>query len=221
MATVEITDQLLATLPPEIRNMPGGVLQSSVDTLRDTDIYILGYNPGGEGGSVTVEQSIKKLPSQHSNAYLSGVWGNNPPGEHYFQRRLRDLTQALGYELKDLPGSNLIFPQSRQAHLTDHHYAELCWPAHELFLDMIRPKIILSIGNGEPKSAFGYLRIKYSRPKEVERIQSKLSGWGCKRFTAEIKGRPTRVVGIPHISRYNPERYHDLFDWIKEGLDPT
>lgn len=213
----KIVDSLMAALPEEIGEMPGGVWQSGFSTLRPADIYILGYNPGGSGGPETVEHSIKNLPGQGDNEYIVGEWGSYAAGEHPFQRRLRFLIEALGYDLQNLPGSNLIFPQSPTSQQMNHKYAALCWPLHEVYLEIIQPKMILTIGNGESKSAFAYLKSRYGA-KQVERVASKVSGWGCKRFSAQINGKSVTVVGVPHVSRFDPARYSDLFDWIKQSI---
>lgn len=81
-------------------------------------------------------------------------------------------------------------------------YADRCWDVHEYLInEVVKPKIIICIGNGDPKSAYAYLWGKY-QPIAAEKPIS--ANHGYYKIKAFQTGRetPKWVVGFPHFSYY-------------------
>lgn len=110
-------------LPSALLDKEGGVLNSTAETLRPGNLYILGLNPGGKlGGGVTIRQDLEDLRRKTRNDYFeqwgnyaAGNMANNEPGRHPIQRGLWWLTKELGYDLRKICASNLIFARSHAA----------------------------------------------------------------------------------------------------------
>src|ERR1022692_2346551 len=99
-----------------VLNRTGGIRYSATDTLSLGNIYILGLNPGGDGGP-TIAQDLDALLGKKDNSYLDEKWenraGSYSPGQAPLQRRVNWLISALGYDLRRVCMSNLIFMKSR------------------------------------------------------------------------------------------------------------
>ena len=128
----------------------GAFLYSSHDTIRPGEVYLLGLNPGGQGGP-SLKERLDTLLSREENAYLDEAWDNGggsyKPGEAPLQQRVNWLLSQLGSDTRDVLSTNLIFMQSRDASGVSIEHAKLCWPVHEALLSIVRPSIILTIGN--------------------------------------------------------------------------
>jgi len=90
--------QIAKTSLAGLLDKPGSILYSSHETLKPGDVYLLGFNPGGTGGS-PIERSINKLLTNTTNAYLdeswenqNGVWGN---GEAPLQKESSGFSKVL------------------------------------------------------------------------------------------------------------------------------
>lgn len=209
---VETVRQLI----PDLLDESGAVLYSTARTLRKGELYILGLNPGGQDGP-TIRERLNTLPHRKKNEYLDVVWSTPKPGEHPLQRRLKWLMDQLGYDLKDICASNLIFTRSRTAAgIKYRELAEKCWPVHETILDIVKPTSILTFGVSA-LSPFQYILSKFP-PEPAGTIDTQCSGhsnWKCKSFNAIIQGRDTLVIGVPHLSRYNVEGKSDVLRWVR------
>ncbi len=53
----------------------GTVLYSSHETIKPGKIYLIGLNPGGQGGP-TLQTNISSMLSRQENAYLHERWEN-------------------------------------------------------------------------------------------------------------------------------------------------
>lgn len=201
--------------------LSGEVLFSAVDTLREGDLYICGLNPGGSGDEPhqhTIRESLEMLPHKTSNNYFDESWRHYPRGAHPLQRRLRWLVEQLGYDLREVCASNLIFARSPgQGGSGYPEYAEICWPVHERILRIVRPKMLLVYGNGA-KSPFEFLYGRSIGPSPIDSIWSGHHGWDCRAFQTEVAGQGVVVVGLPHLSRYNVIGKAHVVEWIASHL---
>jgi hypothetical protein len=195
----------------------GGVLYSAADTLSQGDIYVLGLNPGGDDGP-TIAQDLDALTTKKDNCYLDESWGTKnrryPAGQHPLQQRLKWLIDALGYDLRRVCASNLIFIKSRDA--GGVHYpgdADLCWPVHERILRVVRPKVILTFG----KSPYAYLLQRLAASDHA--MSSGHGSWKCRGFETKMTNRRLFVAGIPHLSWYSPIDKQAVVDWLKKGIE--
>ncbi|EOB2031366.1 hypothetical protein ACIRCE_003710, partial [Vibrio cholerae] len=198
----------------------GEVIYSSADTLKKGDIYLLGLNPGG-CGFITIKEHIETMLSKTKNSYLDEEWPNANPiydeGCAPLQRRVRWLLEEIGYDVRDVCSSNLIFTTSRSSKELCFGLAGTCWAFHECVLEIVQPKLIITFGNSET-SASPYFFLKSLLKGEEESIPSGHGGWVCKSFTTKINNRITCVIGLPHLSYYNPEGKMEVVNWLKGKL---
>ena len=195
----------------------GRFLYSSHHTIQAGKVYLLGLNPGGQGGP-SLKDRLTTLLSQEENAYLKEAWDNRggsyEPGEAPLQKRVNWLLGQLGFDTRNVLSTNLIFMQSRDASSVSIEYAKLCWPVHEALLSIVRPRTILTFGNSG-FSPYGYLHTLYGGSP-----RSRKSGhgdWSIKGFNAQMPWGEVFVAGLPHLSRYDPTGKHYVVDWINRG----
>lgn len=205
-------------------NRGGGILYSASHTLARGDLYILGFNPGGEDGtSPSISQHLATLPSKTENSYIDETWGDrgdDKKGQAPLQVRIRKLVECIGADLKNVCASNLIFMQSRKA--TGIKYpedADACWPVHEKILDIVQPKLIIAFGNSSV-SPYRYLFHKLKVVGHEDILDSGHGSWKCRGFEALVDGREVYIAGFPHLSRYSPlnksgEVKEHLVAWLK------
>ncbi|MDA8516772.1 hypothetical protein [Citrobacter sp. Igbk 16] len=199
----------------------GSILYSAGSTLKSGDVYLMGFNPGGNDDDPackypTISEMIDALTERTTNAYLDEGWtskGDKAP----LQKRVTWLLNALGYQPREVCSSNLIFLRSRDAAGVEYRIADDCWPIHEEILGIVQPKLILAYGNSD-RSAYGYLCNKFHAGGQDESIPSGHGSWVVRSFDAVINGQNTCVVGLPHLSRYNPIGKTEVIAWIKSRV---
>lgn len=197
-----------------IANRSGRVLYSAAATLRPGSIYLLGLNPGGDPAKHpdTLAESLRELPSRTLNAYLDESWSGQAVGCSRLQHRVCWLIQQLGFNMREVCAANLIFIRSSDS--TGSGYpklAELCWPVHERILRIVRPKAVVVFGNSGV-SPFRFLQAHYGATNLVS-FPSGHGTWQCFGLTAPTG---TKVVGLPHLSRYAINNHRDVAGWVKE-----
>ncbi len=201
----------------ELLDKPGKLLYSSGSTLRPYPIYFLGTKPGGEL-TCTIQESLNDLDSPR-NEYLDYSWEGRPAGEQKLQKQVRRFIGGLGFELRDVPATNIVF--TRHKSITTHPDldgdAVRCWPIHLFMMRMIQPKAIIAFGSGEEASPYAYLR-KFLNPLDIQSIHSGQGNFFCHRFSSDIEGRATRIVIVPHLTRYSPYKRPDIMKWVKEWI---
>lgn len=202
----------------ELVSKPGSILYSSHETLAEADIYFLGYNPGGSDGQ-PISNSILNMLTSQSNSYLDEDWsnglGNFKKGQATLQKNVKLLITSLGYDLRTVCASNLIFAQSVNVKGVSSALADICWPVHEAIIDIVKPKVLLVFGNGNP-SPFSYLHNKFQ--DEIEYVESGHGDWQIKTFKANIDGRWVRIIGFPHFSYYSPKNKEKMLNWVKAKI---
>lgn len=197
----------------------GGILYSAFDTLKGGRFYLLGVNPGGADAS-PIRTSLAALPERTSNAYQDECWASGgrtyPAGEAPLQRRVQYLCEEhFGVPTDSLCASNLIFVQSPStAHLrkgsepTDRSrfmdLARTCWPVHEDIVGLVDPDFIVVFGNGERLTPFSFLKSIVPTCASERNRSSGHGGYRLKSFDAQLVGRQRTVIGLPHLSWYDP-----------------
>ena len=224
------TDRLISEasdhLSPILRES-GGILYSSVFTLTPGIFYILGLNPGGALGSGdTIDQCLAGLPEYKENAYLDGNWSSDSrhydAGGHPLQRHLFLLMQELGEDLRRVCAANLIFTRSPDQYGADYpDRGHICWPVHQMILNVVRPSVIIAFGNGGI-SPYAFLALKHQEmlgtwPEEATH-PAQYGTWQCKAFQTRIEDKDILVLGLPHLSRYTIEGRPEVLKWIKEKI---
>jgi len=156
------------------------------------------------------------------NEYLDEWWENNArrycKGKAPLQRRITWLFEQLGYGIRKICASNLIFIKSEK--VTDISFfdlADICWPIHQEILEIVKPKIIITFGNSEA-SPYAYMKRKMPNVKEQKPIKSGHGCWKCKSFVADFDHRQIFVAGLPHMSRYSPIDRDHVIKWLKSML---
>ena len=206
-----------------LKDIPGETLYSSLSTLKKGDIYLMGTNPGGSDNYL-LSEDLEKLKTKTTNGYIDEVWktgrGKAKAGEGFLQKRVQNLISEIGYDLKNVCASNLIFTKSKNLKTLGYRFkdiADKCWNVHEEILKIVKPKIIIVFGNGESNSPYSYLKKKYNIKKdEIDSIKNYYKYY-AKSFTFELNGRKTYVVGLPHLSRF-PIKNDEIYSWIQNKI---
>lgn len=200
----------------------GGILYTSHENLKPGPVYLLGFNPGGDGGPslrANIEEMLDYTENSYSDEEYENRAGASHAGEAILQKRVRRLLTSIGLETGEVCASNLIFVQSRDANGIEFRLAEQCWPVHQAILDLVRPKLIIAFGNGEQKSTYAYLRNLLEG--EEDHPSPKAAGhgnWSLKGWKTRWRGQPMYVAGIPHMSRYDPANAPSIPAWLKSKL---
>ncbi len=201
----------------------GNLLYSGIETLRPGSVYLLGLNPGGDPSDhilrqQTVGSTLAELPTKHENEFLDVSWREKgvrrAAGEAQLQRRVRTMLERLGLEPRTVCAANLIFVRSRGAETSDfHRLAPVCWPVHEAILQIVRPRLIISLGTGAV-SPYGFLRDLWRTAREQEQ-PSGHGDWLCRAFSTE----EYIVAGVPHLGRYAIDRKLAATTWLRAMLE--
>lgn len=198
----------------------GAILYSGHQTLRQGEVYFMGLNPGGVSGTgPKLKEGIEASLTRTNNAYLV-PWDNahvdeTGQGETPLQRRVQWLFAQLGLSLPHTLCTNLVFMQSQNDQGIQWQDAMDCWPVHEAMLSLVKPELILVYGNSG-FSPYGFLHAQYGG--EVKMKCSGHGSWNLKAFKTRIQDREVAVVGLPHLSRYDPthpQRGPSVIDWIR------
>jgi hypothetical protein len=210
-----------------ILNDNGGILYSAFSTLTQGAFYILGLNPGGALGSGdTLAQCLDSLPQYKDNAYLDEDWSSDTRhycrGGHPLQRHLFLLMKELGEDLRRVCAANLIFSRSPDQYGADYpKRGHICWPVHQMILNIVKPEVIIAFGNGGI-SPYAFLAHKHQEtlgtwPEESTQ-PAQYRTWQCKAFQTKIDDKDILVLGLPHLSRYTIEGRPAVMNWIKEKI---
>ena len=208
----------------------GGIIYSSHETIcrdEEVEVYLIGLNPGGTGSSVTLDQCRVGNMTRTDNAYLHEEWGNFKAGEAPLQKRVQWLLKQLGLEIEKVFATNLVFMQSRKVATFKEDVgidikvaADACWPVHEAFLNIVRPRLILAISNGKQDfSTYSYMLNTCKEIKQVPTIHS-YHTFHLKGFHTSISGQNVFVAGLPHLSHYIPNANDKTINWIKSHWTP-
>lgn len=147
----------------ELAHNSGEVLYNGWDTLREGPVYLMGFNPGGmpELIPTSILDSLKNMSDGHCS-YEDDVWEwrgiDLPAGQHPHQKRVKVLAELLNLNIRSVFAANAIFQRSGEANTLRGALGlwEKCWPVHRLFLKIVKPKIIICLGNGR-RSSFSLL----------------------------------------------------------------
>ena len=202
---LQVLDSLLAKT--------GAILYSSHETRRPGKIYLIGLNPGGTGGP-SLRENITKMLTRTENAYLDEVWGDyEEEGAAPLQKRIQWVLKTLGADTRDVFATNLIFAQSRNDKGITPIQAQQCWPVHEAMLEIVQPSVIVAFGNSG-FSPYGFIHALLGGEQEYQRAEH--GSWNLKQFQTMVGGRRTTVIGLPHLSRYQPMGKPSVEAWLKD-----
>ncbi|MBG9997230.1 hypothetical protein I6F50_19550 [Pseudoalteromonas sp. NZS127_1] len=203
-------------------NRLGEGIYSSHETLKEGDVYLLGLNPGGSGHTKLGEFMNNTL-TRTRNSYLNESWKNGQSeyaqGAAPLQKRIQGLLQGINQNVVDVCASNLIFTTSKSSQDSNFNFgfAGTFWPFHQAVIEIVKPKVILTFGNAKHLSPFGFLKSMYYDENNLdtfEAIPAEHGKWECYGFKTKFNGRQTAVIGLPHLSYYNPNK-EKILEWIR------
>ena len=199
----------------------GEFIYSATNTLRKGDVYLLGFNPGSSPDDKTqrtIKEDLENFESTTINKTLDENWGDEKKNDH--QIKLPPLIHyLLDFDLRDICQTNLIFTRSVNAKSLDDFifHADKYWPCHELILDIIQPRLILSNGSSKTSSAYSYIRDKFGSNNLETRMHIKKVYW--KIFSTTILNREIIVAAFPHLSRFHIQNDIEGKKWFKEMIE--
>ena len=212
-------------------NKSGDVLYNGWDTLRPSNgLYIMGFNPGGDPTQIetSVVESLEKLNDNHCS-YKDECWGKSCPKdcrnkEHFgikpHQKRVKHLAKVFGYEVEEVFAANAIFIRSKtQGHLQKNpDLFKKCWLIHQLFLSIVKPRVILCLGNGWVRSSFALLIKELEiEPNQVRRY-GHVKAFSCAIAVSDRETINSHVIGVRHPSRFF-DPIEDLRPYLQENPD--
>ena len=212
-----------------ILDRPGAVLFSGADTLVSGAFYVMGFNPGGnpdwpdEGSDLisgdcssdvqTIHASFERGMSNY-NDWTDGRYGSGGTLSP-LQKRIRSVFEALGTDPRRTFSTNALFTRSSAASRTEGPWQlwwEHCWPVHRMFIAVVRPRVIVCLGDGPDPSTWELLRLTKPKPQRQKAYDA---NWPADQAETAIGGkwRPEvvfdlgedqkhscAVLGLPHPS---------------------
>lgn len=195
----------------------GAVLYSTQESLHKAPALIFATNPGGDperlsGADYAIGNRV--FASRHELTF-----GWKPDGSYTpLQKRVRGLlSDMLGLDdVAAIPYTNLIFQRTANTSGLDWSLADKCWAVNKLILDLVRPHLIITIGNGRGNSPYAYLR----QALQADSEQTAPSGFGnyqLRYATARQHDARVGLLGLPHLSRYpiTNSAYQSAQRWVQ------
>lgn len=180
----------------------GAILYSTESALREAPVIVFGTNPGGASEEYTDAVHLignAVFSTQHE---LTIGWrsdGTYTP----LQTRLRSLLgDLLGIDdLASILYTNLIFQRTANISKLDWSLADKCWPVNELILGIVRPRLVICIGNARRNSPYAYLK-KIFKGDAEQSAPANFGRYQLRYAAARQKGGTVGLLGLPHLSRY-------------------
>jgi len=177
-------------------------------------VYILGLNPGGSPELQAAETIGRDLmewddrPASWSR-YVDESWRQQLPGTHGMQPRMRHMFSALGFDLRQIPASNVVFVRTNceaDLKLEAGDLLSKCWPFHETVIKQLEVRTLLCLGS----TAGAWARSRLGAETLVGRYQeTNARGWISH---AHVSPDGIAVVTVTHPGRA---------DWRNPNADPT
>jgi len=222
----------------DLCNQPGAIFYNGRSTLKTGDIYLMGLNPGDDPveNEETINKTLNKWMSDPANfsGYCDEAWSTHrktyEKGKAPHQQHVKKLCKILCAKQESLDqeetsgkekvravfSANAIFLRTQNVpqllktpKIRD--LRERCWRAHRLFLQIVKPKLIVCLGNylAQDRSSFSILREWLVNDKhDVSEIkEQKLQNTNPPRYVKQFVykntfwgGQCCLVVGVPHPS---------------------
>ena len=195
----DTTINRIRTLLTPVLDRSGFVVGSGRDTLCPDPLYVIGENPGGgerqhAGPEHTIAASLDSLP-EHRNGFVDDGSLTSP-----FYKNVEFVFQRLGRDPAGVFCTNALFVRSSSSKTNQRRSEQwkLCWPVHQLFLDVVKPKVVLCLG----AYAFDRLRvIGGAITSATDPDGPARDGWLRRSARFELSSGQQRMctlVGIPH-----------------------
>lgn len=216
-------DRFVEKIPESLKRKSGSVFYSGVSSFSSqSDLYILGINPGGSPPN-TPESSISKhienvlyhKPPDWFD-YKDGSWGDKPPGKHFLQKNVLHLLKEAKKNVREVPASEVLFLQSQNVRELKKFYrksyeelADECWPFHKAVIAKLGIRVIAVYG--KPSGEYVLKRLN------ADKLVCKFS---APRGKGEITSRAYRNKdGLTVVNLWFPGNGNPY--WITPGKDPT
>ena len=245
--------QLLLASPDQIGDLPGEVFSTGSKALAPSDLYVVGLNPGFGCSYRTIRSHVEDWSLDHYSAFLDQCWKEQcwnkdsygmqtmsgcgcVKGVDKHQQAVQRLIQRArpGIDRRRVFATNAVFAKSdsedscrQETGLTLSRAFDSCWPIHQLFLTIIQPRVILSLGYAEGASAFSLFGRKAAQIGEVR--SHSVHGrkfpsfkWANMTFNLGAANITCLVVGVRHPSYVpdaaNTQEFSDLLAGTRERL---
>ncbi len=217
----------------EFKNLSYSIFYTNpLQTLKKGDIYYMALNPGGsEDFPYDFEKYDDWIESgmENYNAFENENWkggDNKNIGQHFLQKRtikiLNIIIEKINRNLKisDILCTNLIFYRSSDYNSLLKKRSNF-FEFHKLFLNIVKPKIIICNGNGVWNSAFTVIgnsnifnllneqqsnfvvnQFNLSKKFNLKWFLTKKDEWNREKIL---------VLGLPHLSRCDPNTYPEKY----------
>jgi len=178
---------------------------------RNNRILIIGLNPGG-GQNETRKDTLPTF--EKGNAYIFEEWGD-APGNHPLQKQMLLLFKSVArktntshFELINNSFTSNIIPFRSPNFEKLPYKKELISFSTNLWaelLEVLSPKLIISVGNSPSCSAYSILKGIYSRKGYAVKEKSLSINWGnYKTYISDLKKGSDKIlmIGLPHLTRF-------------------
>jgi addiction module HigA family antidote len=213
----DLFDDLLDMVDQRLMARSGAVFYSSRAAFTQRSaIYLLGLNPGGDPDSPQcecIEDHIAQARHQSPDwsAYKDEVWRKDyQPGGTPMQWRVCHLVSGLGFDIRSVPASNVVFVRSkRETDLRSEKRTllEQCWPVHQKAIEELGVRLVLCFGG----TAGEWVRQRLKANTFVAQFKE-VNGRGWTSWAHKCVQGDHTVVTLTHPS---------IVDWTKPGTDPT
>lgn len=237
---------LLATSPMKIGDLPGEVFSTGSSAISPGDLYVAGLNPGFGTAYRKVRSHVEDWSLEHYSAYLDQCWNERcwnedcygkqekssckcKRGTNAHQKAVQQMIHRArpGLDPRNVFATNAVFVKSdsaatfrKETGFTMFQAFESCWPVHQLFLSIVQPRVILSLGYAEGTSAFSLFGRKAARVGDSRSFSvpgRKFASFKWRNMTFDIGEQQFNclVVGVRHPSYVpdatNTKEFSDLF----------
>lgn len=222
---------MLDRSPAGLGNLPGEVFSSGIEAVSKGEFYIVGLNPGGGLSYPSLRDHVSDWSWSNYSAFLDQCWRQAcwdadcyglqrdincacMRGTNRHQRAVQRMAAraAPGLDLRRVFATNAVFVKSNSSQsfngetgLTLREAFDHCWPIHELFLSIVRPRVVLSLGFSSAGSAYSFFKDKATEVGTEESFtiaNRKYPSFRWAQMAFDVRGQTMHclVVGIRHPS---------------------
>ena len=206
-------EEFAKLIPQKLWNVSGKAFHSGrLAFSGQRDLYVLGFNPGGEpedNEKETVKNHtgwvLSEFPDRWS-AFLDEVWPTKR-----MQNMMKYLFNQIDIDLREIPDSDLIFVRSRGENYISKIEKEkllgVRWPFHKAVIDHLGIRVILCLG----KETTRFIKEKIGAHRKIDEIvyQTARNRYEQSRFVGQ---NGVQVVQLLHPSQ---------FSWTHPASDPS
>jgi hypothetical protein len=190
----------------------GTAFFSSATTLRRGKYLIVGINPGGgKEETLTIGQSLVKFQTgEWENAYFDSSWEGSK-----YQKGVRRLFEHLRVDLREVCSTNFIFERSQNEKELSNDIHDGYRVILNKVIEVVEPENIIAIG----RTPYNELKRMLNTKDENDIFfRSAHGNWQISLSVGEFKGNMTKILYLPHLSRYALYNKIQQLDWIKQQI---